>query len=90
MYIYDVFHVSMIRQYIPNMNCILDWDYLHFEEDVYLSLDPMRILQHQRLTLSGQDIEKVRVQWDSNDETLANWDDALRLKDMYPYLLVGF
>ena len=51
-HIHDVFHVSILRQYIPNVIHALDWDTLQVE-DVQLSLEPIRMLQHQRMTLRG-------------------------------------
>lgn len=59
-------------------------------EDGKLSLEPIHILQHQRLTLRGWDIEKVRVQLDPSNETSSTWEDATRLIDLYPYLFVDF
>lgn len=60
--IHDVFHVSILRQYIPDVTHVLDWDAFQVE-DGKLSLDLIYILQHRRLTLRGWDIEQVRVQW---------------------------
>ena len=54
LHIHDVFHVSFLRQYIPDVTHVLDWDALQAENG-QLSLEP--ILQHQRLTLKGWDIE---------------------------------
>ena len=73
--IYDFFHVFVLRQYIPDVTHVLDWDALEVE-DKQLSLEHICILQHQRLTLRGWDIEQVRVQWDLSNETSATWEDA--------------
>lgn len=59
-YIHDVFHVSILRPYHPDIPHVLDWNSLQVEDD-QLSLEPIHILQCQELTLRGRYIEKVRV-----------------------------
>ena len=79
--IHDVFHVSVLRQYILDVTHVLDWDAFQVA-DGQLTLEPIRILQHRRLTLRGRDIDQVRVQWDPSDETSATWEDATRLRGL--------
>ena len=50
--IHDIFHVSVLRQYILDVTHVLDWDALQLV-DGQLTLEPIHILQHQRLTLRG-------------------------------------
>ena len=87
--IHDVFHVFLLRQYIPNVVHVLDWNALQVE-DGQLALEPVRILEQRELTLRGRTIEQVRVQWDPTDDFSATWEDASRLRDLYPYLFIGF
>jgi hypothetical protein len=87
--IHDVFHVSVLRKYIPDVTHVLDWNALQVA-DGQLALEPVRILQQRTLTLRGRTIEQARVQWDPNDDSSATWEDADRLRDAYPYLFVGF
>ena len=42
--IHDVFHVSVLRQYVPDVTHVLDWDALQVA-DGQLTLEPIRILQ---------------------------------------------
>ena len=55
-HIHDVFHVSVLRQYIPDVVHVLDWNALQVE-DGQLALEPVRILEQQELTLRGRTIE---------------------------------
>ena len=87
--IHDVFHVSVLRQYIPDIVHVLDWNALQVE-DGQLALEPVRILEQRELTLRGRTIEQVRVQWDPTDDSSATWEDATKLSELYPYLFVGF
>jgi hypothetical protein len=87
--VHDVFHVSLLRQYIPDLTHVLDWNTLQVE-DGQLALEPVRILQQRTLNLRGRSIEQVRVQWDPSDDASSTWEDASRLRSAFPYLFVGF
>lgn len=87
--IHDVFHVSVLRPYFPDVTHDLDWNALQVEDE-QLALEPVAMLQRRHLTLRGREIDQVRVQWDPNDEALATWKDASRIRDSYPYLFTGF
>ncbi|XP_059068935.1 uncharacterized protein LOC131859336 [Cryptomeria japonica] len=87
--IHDVFHVFVLRKYIPDLTHVLDWTSLQVM-DGQLALEPICILQQWTLTLRGCTIEQERVQWDPNDETSATWEDLGSLRDTYPYLVIGF
>ena len=50
--IHDVFHFSVLRQYIPDVVHVLDWNALQVE-DVKLDMEPVCILEQWELTLRG-------------------------------------
>lgn len=87
--VHDVFHISIHREYIPNLTHILDCNTLQVE-DGKLALEPTCILQWQTLTLGAHSIETIRVLWDPSDQTFTIWEDASTLRVPYPYLFVGF
>ena len=41
--VHDVFHISVLRRYIPDVSHVLDWNALQVE-DGQLALEPVRIL----------------------------------------------
>ena len=45
LHIHDVFHVFVLRKYIPYVTHVLDWDALQVV-DGQLTLEPIHILQH--------------------------------------------
>ena len=51
-HIHDVFHVSVLRQYIPNIVHVLDWNALQVK-DGQLALELVHILEQWGLTLRG-------------------------------------
>lgn len=48
--IHDVFHLSVLRLYHPDISHVLDWNALKVEHG-QLSLDPMRTLQCKEMSL---------------------------------------
>ena len=42
--VHDVFHISILRRYIPDVSHVLDWNALQVE-DGQLALELMQILQ---------------------------------------------
>ncbi|XP_059067878.1 uncharacterized protein LOC131858603 [Cryptomeria japonica] len=87
--IYNVFHVSILRLYHLDISHVLDWNALQVK-DGQLSLEPMCILQCRKISLRGQGIELVKVQWDPNDDSSTTWEDTMQMRELYPYLFSGF
>ena len=65
--IHNVFHVSVLRKYIPDIAHVLDWKNLQIM-DGQVMLEPVQIMQSITLSLRGREIRQVKVLWDPNDE----------------------
>ena len=87
--IHDVFHVSVLRKYIPDITHVLNWNALQVV-DGQLMLDPVQIVQQRELNLRGRKVEQVKVLWDHNDDTSATWEDTGAMKVSHPQLFSGF
>ncbi|XP_059074998.1 uncharacterized protein LOC131875015 [Cryptomeria japonica] len=46
--------------------------------------------RHKEMSLRGQSVEQVRIQWDPIDDSSATWEDAVRMRELYPYFFSGF
>lgn len=87
--IHDVFHVSMLRKYIPNITHILNWNAIQVVDD-QLMLEPVRIIQQRELNLRDRKVDQVKVLWDLNDISTATWEDREVMKASHPQLFSGF
>ncbi|GAV78866.1 hypothetical protein CFOL_v3_22331 [Cephalotus follicularis] len=60
---HDVFHISMLRRYIPDPSHVLDYDTVLVQDDLSFEELPMRILDRKMQTLRNRTISMVKVQW---------------------------
>jgi hypothetical protein len=48
MTIHNVFHVSLLKKYIPDDNHVIDWNVIQVEKEGVLQVHPVRILDQKR------------------------------------------
>ncbi|GAV73758.1 hypothetical protein CFOL_v3_17241 [Cephalotus follicularis] len=60
---HDVFHISMLRRYIPDPSHVLDYDTVPVQDDLSCKELPVRILDRKMQTLRNRTISMVKVQW---------------------------
>ena len=87
--IHDVFHVFVLRKYIPDITHVLNWNASQVV-DGQLMLEPIQIIQKRELNLRGCKVEQVKVLWDHNDDTSATWEDTKTMKTSHPQLFSPF
>jgi hypothetical protein len=44
MSVHNVFHVSLLKKYIPDVNHVIDWNVIQVEQEGAFQVHPMRIL----------------------------------------------
>ena len=76
--VHSVFHVSMLRQYVPDPSHIVDFEPLQLNEDLNFEEKPERILAFETKTLRNREIRLVKVQWRSQSLEEATWNGRMR------------
>jgi len=61
--IHDVFHVSNLRQYVPNSSHVIQYEPLQLKENLAYIEEPMKILDKMEQPLSNRTIAFVKVLW---------------------------
>ncbi|XP_042984803.1 uncharacterized protein LOC122313690 [Carya illinoinensis] len=84
--IHDVFHISMLREYIPDPTHILEYEPLQVREDLTYEEFPVGILAQKTQVLSKKTIPMVKVLWSNHTEKEATWELEEDMKNKYPYL----
>jgi hypothetical protein len=51
MTVHNVFHVSLLKKYIPDPNHVIDWNVIQVEQEGVLQVHPVRILDRKRKQL---------------------------------------
>ena len=90
MTVHNVFHVSLLKKYVPDANHIIDWTVIQVEPEGVLQVHPMRILDRKRKQLRNRAIELVKVQWTWYGHEDATWEHADVMRAEYPHLFENF
>ena len=87
--IHDVFHVSLLRKYEPDVSHILDWQELKLQENMKYEERPRKILDVQERVLRNKVIPLVKVLWEHHGVEEATWELEADVKKRYPELFTG-
>ena len=85
--VHDVFHVSMLRKYMPDPSHILEHQPVELEEDLSYEEQPVQILDRKEQMLRSGSILVVKVLWRSRTVEEATWEPEAQVRVKYPYLL---
>ncbi|XP_041026990.1 uncharacterized protein LOC121267196 [Juglans microcarpa x Juglans regia] len=87
--VHDVFHVSMMRKYIPDPTHVIDYEPLQIQENLTYIEEPVGIVERKDQVLWNQTIPLVKVVWNNHAISEASWEleDEMRVK--YPQLFDG-
>ncbi|PKI53581.1 hypothetical protein CRG98_026031 [Punica granatum] len=85
-HIHNVFHVSILRKYIPDPSHVLSYQPVELNEDLTYEEEPVEILDRKEQVLRTKRIPLLKVLWRSHTREEATWEpeDSMRVK--YPYL----
>lgn len=83
---HDVFHVSMLRKYIPNPNLVVEYKPLEIEEGLTYKEMPIHILDHKKQLLRTKTIPIVKVLWWNHLVEEASWKATRDMRNRYPHL----
>jgi hypothetical protein len=90
MTVHNVFHVSLLKKYVPDANHVIDWNVIQVEPEGVLQVHPVRILDRKNKQLRNRAIELVKVQWTWYGPEDATWEHADIMRAEYPHLFENF
>ena len=61
--VHNVFHVSMLKKYVPDKSHVLEQEPIEIHEDLSLQEKPVQILDFKVKTLRNKEIPLVKVLW---------------------------
>ncbi|KAI5316171.1 hypothetical protein L3X38_045347 [Prunus dulcis] len=85
-WLHDVFHVSMLRKYIPDPSHVLEEQPIELQEDLTYVEQPVQILDRKIHVLRSREIPLVKVLWRSQTVEEATWEPEDQMREQYPYL----
>ena len=84
--VHNVFHVSMLRKYIPDPSHVVDYEPLKLRDDLTYEEQPVKIVDKKEQELKRSTIYYVKVQWRNQSVREATWELEDEMKEKYPYL----
>ena len=82
----DMFHVSMLKKYMPGASHIIDYTDLEIREDMSYVEKPVKILDTKQKVLRTKTIPMVKVLWRNHALEEATWELESEMKEKYPEL----
>ena len=84
--VHEVFHISMLRKYIPDPAHVVDWGHIEFDTDGTFDEEPVRIVDSRERVLRRKTVRLVRVLWRhcGVEESTCERDDTMQTT--YPFL----
>nr|XP_025607795.1 uncharacterized protein LOC112701228 [Arachis hypogaea] len=84
--IHPVFHVSMLRKYLPDPSHVLAPQVIELKKDLSFEEEPVAIVDRQVKKLRSKEIAYVKVVWKNHSIEEATWEVEDAMRDKYPYL----
>ena len=84
--IHNVFHICMLRKYVPDSSHVIQSKHIELQEDLTYAAELVHIHSREVKQLRNKMILLVKVQWYNKNREEATWerDDEMRMR--YPYL----
>ncbi|XP_058070952.1 uncharacterized protein LOC131219989 [Magnolia sinica] len=84
--VHNVFHVSMLKKYVPEPTHVIRWEQVKLKENAMYILRPTQILDKKDQMLRNKVISLVKVLWTHHGEE-ATWEMEAEICKHYPNLL---
>ncbi|KAA0041710.1 putative retroelement [Cucumis melo var. makuwa] len=84
--VHDVFHVSMLRKYVPDPSHVVDYKPLEIDENLSYTEPPVEVFARKVKMLRNRDIPLVKVLWRNHRFEEATWEREYDMRARYPEL----
>ena len=84
--VHNVFHVSMLRKYIPDPSHVLRDQPVELKDNLTYKKQPMQIVDRREQILQNKVILLVKVLWGNHGIKEATWESEAQMRSQYPQL----
>ena len=84
--VHEVFHVSMLRRYTPDLADVVDWGEIEVDTDGTFEEGPVCIVDSRDQVLRRKTVRLVRVLWQHRGMEESTWEREDTMRATYPFL----
>ncbi|XP_021733278.1 uncharacterized protein LOC110700088 [Chenopodium quinoa] len=84
--VHNVFHVSQIRKYIPDVTHVLQPETIEMDENLTYEERPVKILDSKVRSTRNKEVSIVKVLWSNQKTEEAKWEVEADMRKRYPEL----
>ena len=84
--VHEVFHVSMLRRYTPDLSHVVDWGEIEVDTDGTFEEGPVCIIDSRDQVLPRKTMRVVRVLWQHRGVEESTWECKDTMRANYPFL----
>ncbi|XP_027155243.1 uncharacterized protein LOC113755438 [Coffea eugenioides] len=85
----NVFHVSMLKKYHPDLSHILQLESIEIDETLTYEEKPVKLLDRKVKKLRNKRIPLVKVLWRNHGQEEATWEVEEAIRGKYPDLFAN-
>ena len=90
MCIQNVFHVSLLKKYIPDANHVIDWNAIQVKQKSAFQVYLVCIFDQKIKQLRNRTIDLVKVQWTRYGHEDVNWEHEDAMQAEYLHIFKDF
>ncbi|XP_021762667.1 uncharacterized protein LOC110727413 [Chenopodium quinoa] len=84
--VHNVFHVSQIRKYIPDVSHVLQPETIEMDENLTYEERHVKILDSKVRSTRNKDVKILKVLWSNHKTEEATWEAKANMRKRYPEL----
>ena len=84
--VHNVFHISMLRKYIPDPSHVLETPEIELRDNLSYEEQLVQILGREEKELRNKTISLVKVLWRNHLVEEATWKREFQMRSQYPHL----
>ena len=85
--VHSVFHVSMLRKFVPDPDQIIELQPIRFDKNLTYAEHPIKIFDTQERKLRNRELKFLKIQWSRHSEAEATWELESEIRKFYPHVL---
>jgi hypothetical protein len=84
--VHPVFHISILRKYIRDLELKIEVDPIIIQQDLTIDAQPVRVLEFSKRVIRNRTIKYVKILWSNQTEREATWEVESTMRNKYPDL----